>query len=441
MPHKIDRIELFHVDVPLPTPFYPVWIRGYPQRRLRHTLLRITTRDGHTGVATGPAFEREGEGLGELIGPFLLGLDPFDYKGAADRLQQASFLGWHNHWMEIAFWDLAAQAQGVPLWRLLANELGLPLAREAPSAPAAYASFAEARSIAARAETMERARRAGFRAAKLGLASTSEEADHQVVRSAREAVGADFELMVHTHQGWRVSVMEAAPVWDLARASRFIAAAADLDYRWVQEPLSPRLWPDLVQLARGAKVPIGGGCIATSAIELEALLDWGAYQFLTPDAAFAGPSAMLHLMRRSRTLGRAFSPHSYGDGTSLLANLHLLLAWSMLDGISGPIRLELPWEPPAIIPEHRDALYSEPLEVRSDGTVLVPTAPGLGRDLDPVALRRYGRRFYTITPVRFVVSSARRSGLSQATAFAQPERVARRRRSSVPRGDVPAPKI
>jgi hypothetical protein len=28
---KIERVELFHVAVPLPRPFYPSWIPGYPQ--------------------------------------------------------------------------------------------------------------------------------------------------------------------------------------------------------------------------------------------------------------------------------------------------------------------------------------------------------------------------------------------------------------------------
>ena len=48
---KIDRIELFHVAVPLPKPFYPSWIPGYPQTVNRFTLLRLTTNDGVQGLA------------------------------------------------------------------------------------------------------------------------------------------------------------------------------------------------------------------------------------------------------------------------------------------------------------------------------------------------------------------------------------------------------
>ena len=81
-----------------------------------------------------------------------------------------------------------------------------------------------------------------------------------------------------------------------------------------------------------------------------------------------------------------------------------------------------------MLPALRDALFERPIEIDSSGTVPVPTAPGLGIALDPRALRRYAQRFYTLTPVRFVVSSARRSGLVETSAFVEPRRRAARRR-------------
>ena len=48
---KVDRIELYHVAIPLPKPFYPAWIPGYPQTVNRFTLLRLTTDDGVQGLA------------------------------------------------------------------------------------------------------------------------------------------------------------------------------------------------------------------------------------------------------------------------------------------------------------------------------------------------------------------------------------------------------
>ena len=63
--HKIERIELFHVNVPLRAPFYPSWIPGYPQTHARYTLVRLTTDTGLVGVSAGAAFGAEREGLGD----------------------------------------------------------------------------------------------------------------------------------------------------------------------------------------------------------------------------------------------------------------------------------------------------------------------------------------------------------------------------------------
>jgi D-galactarolactone cycloisomerase len=86
---KIRRIELYHVEIPLTATFYPAWIPGYPQTTNRFTLARLTTDDGVDGVASGAAFAREREGLGTLLGPYLLGVDPTDIPTVRQRLREA----------------------------------------------------------------------------------------------------------------------------------------------------------------------------------------------------------------------------------------------------------------------------------------------------------------------------------------------------------------
>ena len=56
---KIDRIELFHVAIPLPKPLYPSWIPGYPQTVNRFRLARLTTDDGAQGRAAGDLLQYE----------------------------------------------------------------------------------------------------------------------------------------------------------------------------------------------------------------------------------------------------------------------------------------------------------------------------------------------------------------------------------------------
>jgi L-alanine-DL-glutamate epimerase-like enolase superfamily enzyme len=426
---KIERIELFHIDAPLPSPLFPVWIPGYPQYRQCHTLLAVTTRDGLTGFATGVAFEHEREGLGDFIGQFLLGIDPYDPDAASERLRQSSFLGWRNSWMENAFWDLAAKSKQIPLHELLAEKLNEEMTSEAPEAVEVYASFWEHRPPKIRAESIERAMRLGFKGAKVNLRSFSETEDREKLALAREVGGEGFKLMAHARQAWTVSLVEKAPVWDVRRALRMAEVCKEHGVLWLQEPLHSERWDELADLSRQSPVPIAGGDITITFVPLKAFLSHGCYSILTPDAAFAGLASVVRTMKLCKAKGLHFSPSSNSDGLGLAANLHALVAWQRMNASPTlPYLLEFPWEPPAMIPEHRDALLKEPLQITSDGMLPVPEGPGLGVDLDVKALRRYGRRFYTLTPVRFIVSTARRSGLRQTAEFANQKPGRRRTR-------------
>ncbi len=116
---RIERIELYHVSVPLPAPFYPSWIPGYPQRENRLTLIRLLTSDGIEGISAGPAFSREREGIGSVLGPYLLGIRSNDLETVRQRLRELSYLGLRNPWIEPAFWDILAKEKGLPLYRVL----------------------------------------------------------------------------------------------------------------------------------------------------------------------------------------------------------------------------------------------------------------------------------------------------------------------------------
>ena len=200
-----------------------------------------------------------------------------------------------------------------------------------------------------------------------------------------------------------MSLVESVARWDLDRARRFVARAAELDYRWVQEPLHDEAWDELTQLTAEAPIPIAGGVLSVSFISLRAMIQQRGYSLFTPDAAFAGLDNVARTMRACHERGLGFAPSSNGDGLALAANAHALAAWQRMTG-DRTSRLEFPWEPPAMIPEPRDAMLTAPLAVRADGMLPIPTQPGIGVEVDPQALKRHGNRFYHLTPVRFVVS-------------------------------------
>ena len=105
-------LELYHVSIPLKHTFWPTWIPGCPQSHNNVTLIKIITDEGIEGYSAGTAMGSEREGLGDLIGGYLIGADPTDIDGIQGLPTQAGFLGWRNFWIEPACWDIIGKSQG-----------------------------------------------------------------------------------------------------------------------------------------------------------------------------------------------------------------------------------------------------------------------------------------------------------------------------------------
>jgi len=401
----VERLELFHVAVPLEAPFYPSWIPGYPQTECRFTLLKMTTKDGIVGYAAGNAFENEREGLGSLLGPYLIGIDPTDIPRVRQLLREASYLGWHNPWIETACWDIKGKIEGKPVYRLLNPDLPGPVTEAR-----VYASSGSIKPIAERLAYLDRIREMGFSATKLRVHDFDMKADIAIVEAARRHVGDDFIIGVDANQGWRVTLIDDAPLWDLDRATEFGRACEDLGVRWLEEPLDMNAYDELAELRRRMSTLKIAGCeLNTGWREAKIFLEKGSFDIYQPDATFCGGLATSKVIYEAcMERGLEFTPHTWTNGIGFLVNLHAFAAY--------PERqlLEYPFEPPGWVPEGRDAILEEPIGVIGDGTIAIPQEPGLGLEIDPKKLRRYGRRFYRMNKVKLAVHTIRKKGLRTA---------------------------
>jgi len=400
---RIDKIELFHVDIPLPGPFYPSWIPGYPQTENRFTLIRLTTDDGVTGVSAGAAFERERQGLGCLLGPYLIGLDPTDLEMIGQRLKEISFLGWHNHWIEPAFWDIQGKIKGEPVYKLLNPQV------ETLDSVDVYASSGSLLPVKTRIAYIDEIRSMGFSAVKLRVHSFDPAEDIAIVEAVRRHVGDDFVIAVDANQAWRVALVDDAPLWDLDRASAFARACEPLGVAWLEEPLDLHAYDELAALRATTSTPIAGCELNQGWHECKMFFDRGSYDVYQPDATFCGGlSTSKRVMERCMAEGLGFSPHTWTNGLGFLINLQAFASFP------GRKLLEYPFEPPGWVPEARDGLLVEPIIHRKDGTVAVPNRPGLGIEIDTNRLKRYGKRFYRMSPTRLAIQTIRKKGLKTA---------------------------
>ncbi|MCU0304860.1 MAG: mandelate racemase/muconate lactonizing enzyme family protein [Thermoanaerobaculales bacterium] len=402
---KIDRIELYHVAVPLSSPFYPAWIPGYPQTESRFTLLKLTTGDGVTGWAAGNAFADERQGLGSLLGPYLIGMDPTDIPRVRQLLREASFLGWHNPWIEAACWDIKGKIEGLPVYRLLNPALPGPVTEAR-----VYASSGSLKPSEERRAYLESIRAMGFDAVKLRVHDFDPGRDIETVATARAHLGDGFTIGVDANQGWRVTLIDDAPLWDLERATDFGLACQDHGVRWLEEPLDMHDADGLAELRRRMTTLKIAGCELNAGWhEARLMLEKGSLDVYQPDATFCGGLATSMMIADAcLERGLEFTPHTWTNGVGFVVNLHAFAAFP------ARVRLEYPYEPPGWVPEVRDAILAEPLAVRPDGTVAVPQTPGLGLEIDPRRLRRYGTRFFTMTPRRLALHTIRTKGLKTA---------------------------
>ncbi len=404
MADRLERLELWHVQVPMAVPFWPSWIPGYPQTHVTWTLARFFSRDGVTGVTGGAAFTTERRGLGELLGAFLLGMRPDDIAGVRARIREASYLGWRNAWLEAAFWDMAGKIAGKPVYQLLQTQQETVL--KAP----VYASTGSLKPFAERRAYFDEIRRMGIGAVKLRVKDPARKDDLAILRDARRYLGPDFTIAVDANQGWPVSLIAPNPTWDLDYATAFAAGCAELGIAWIEEPLDMHDWDGMAALRQRAKTPIAGGEIHGAWHELRPLFEHGCLDKYQPDAMFCGLTVSRQVMAECRARGLQFSPHTWSNGFNVLVNLHAFAAWERRD------LLEYPYEPPSFVPEARDAVL-QTFRVGSDGTLDVPQVPGLGARIDEAALRRYGQCFHVSTPLRVAARTIREKGLKTALAL------------------------
>ncbi len=399
---RIARIDLYHVAIPLQRPFYPSWIPGYPQTENRFDLIRLTTRGGLQGWSAAPAMGRERAGFGELIAPYLLGMDATDIPGIQQRLREMSYLGLRNYWMEPACWDIKGRAAGVPVYRLLGGE---------PGEVRLYASTGEVKAPAARIEELHARREEGFTAVKLRVHDFDERVDLAQVEAVMREFAGRLVVGVDCNQAWRVAAIADAPLWDLARAKRFVDACAEMGVAWVEEPLPMDDYAALSELAAYSRVPVAGGELHTGGLpELRMMIERRCYHWFQPDATFTGGIAQTwEVTRLCRAAGLKYSPHTWTNGVGFAVNLQLMAAaGDRADGL-----LEYPLNPPSWTVAARDGILRQPFEHRR-GVLALPTTPGLGIEIDQDVLRRHGRRFFSMSERGLKWFAIRQHGLRKA---------------------------
>ena len=357
---KITGVAAIPLAVPVragspPSPWEPALAK--------QVLVRIDTDAGLTGWGEAFAY---GAPLAvcnvieETFGPMLVGQDPGAIEALVDRIQRVAMV-WGRRGLaifalsgiDLALWDLAGKALGVPVWRLLGGR-AQPRVR-AYASLLRYATPSEVGRVTAAAAAQ------GFTAIKL------HQTDVDSVAVARDAVGEHVELMLDTNCPWTVE--EA-----IAMARRL----EPLGLRWLEEPLwPPEDYRGLARVRAATRIPIAAGENEATAFGYRDIFDAGAVDVVQPSITkMGGLSELRKVATLAAAAGATLVPHAFYYGPGLAASVHFAVATPGVPYVEFPaVSLQAP-------------LLREPVRC-VDGHVDAGDLPGLGADPDPAVIERY----------------------------------------------------
>jgi L-alanine-DL-glutamate epimerase-like enolase superfamily enzyme len=379
---RITRVDAFLMSYPLPAPLELPFYGGVRTIVKRDAMLiRVQTDSGLVGYAPGQGSEKAHAAVRDVIGPFLEGralADPdalrvlFNSGPGSDPDLAKVYCS-----VEVALCDLLGKALGVPVSELLGGRVRDRIRLYGSAGmympPEKYAE--EAAGIAA----------LGFPAYKMRPA-LGPERDLETIRLIREAVGSETEIMVDAHAWWRMGDRS----YPLATVEELAQKMDDFRVFWLEEPLPPDDHEAYVDLHEKAYIRIASGEHEPSDDRFLDLIQAGAVDYVQMDLVCQGgyPAGRLILAEIARE-GLRFAFHSWGTALEVVSAAHLGICWP--DMVAE--WLEYPCYSAAGRPGMypfplADEILCEPLNIE-DGALVVPTAPGLGVQVNESVIERY----------------------------------------------------
>lgn len=366
-------------------------VQAVELRGLDHKFVRVHTDQGLTGTgemagAIGAAWM-----INEHLGPAVVGKDPLDIEAIYSH-----FWGWGEipgsirgvfvrglggpflnavSALEIALWDIAGKAMGVPLYRLFGGKV-----REKIPVYFWWRSDNDVRKVIQEKHA---------RAFKLSIDRVTETADANTrldpskqsyftitnreldaivkrVETARQVIGPDIELALECHARYNT---ESA-----IQIGRAVAAARPI---WLEEPIAPDNTDALALVRRSIPVPVAVGENHYTRYGFKDLIEKQAASILQPDMSKCGGLLEARkIASMAETYHIPIAPHGTATWLGQMAYAHvcatipnfLILEWGFLffDELNAMLRTRPRYE---------------------NGFVFLSEEPGIGIEVNDDAIR------------------------------------------------------
>jgi galactonate dehydratase len=282
--------------------------------------------------------------------------------------------------VDLALWDIEGKRLGEPVWRLTG-------AGEAKRLPVYYSHWdhgLKERTPAGWADWTAQSKAKGWNAVKWvapRAASESERIRRTVadLEAVRKAAGADFRIG-----------LEMFETFSVRSAIDFAKAVAPYNPWFLEEPVlreNPRM---LAEVAAASPITVAAGEGLLNRYDFKELLDAGGARIIQPDVIHCGGiTEIRRIAAFGEIYGAEVSPHMWYGPIAHVASIHAMASVRNF--------LAQEWD------GANEALWTElsrgTLPTQANGTVKLPSAPGLGIEMDFASMdRRFPYQGRRVTP-------------------------------------------
>lgn len=342
-------------------------------------IIMVETDDGITGygeVDTSPvvgkaiveAYMSHGTcwGLRDVV----LGADPFDYEQIWNEMWKKTYYYGRSgpvihviSGIDMAIWDIMGKASGKPVHKLLGGSY--------VDKVRAYASALMPETPDEAKKLVEKFATQGYTAIKFGWGPLGYDVrfDVKLIETVRKTAGDHIEIMIDIGKRYK-----------LKQAMYVAKALEQMNIYWLEEPLPPEDYAGYKRLTESTTLHIAAGEEESGRLAFARLINESCIDIIQPDISRCGgltEAKKIAAMAADNNI--LMVPHAFKTGILVAASIHLIAALPNI-----PF-LEFSVTESAI----RKELLVKPF-IQKDGFIDVPTAAGLGIELNPEVIRKYG---------------------------------------------------
>ncbi len=349
----------------------------------RFRYIRVYTDEGLYGTGECSHVDGGWRGTVASMKELLIGRDPLDVDACFEHVRRAYiFRGGMSglgisvlSGIEVALWDLAGKALGVPIYRLLGGQFRARVRLYVDSAHADYRQRAE------------QVRARGFTAIKFDLDDAHN--PHKLDRWNWSVTPAELECMVDQVAQIRTAIgphldlaIDLHGQYDAFAGMKLAHALEPFDLMWLEEPVPPENLDALARITQSTRTPICVGENLYLRHGFRDLLQKQAADVIMPDISKCGGlSESRKIANMAELYYVPFAPHNNSGPLSTLADAHVCAS------VPNFLALEF----------HRfdDDTWVRHLALErsiiQDGHVVFTGQPGIGAELDEEYVRQHAQ--------------------------------------------------